>query len=227
MDFGIIVDGAVIVVENVFRRLGDLKDKSNKTALRNAIELATVEVGRPTFFSMLIIIAAHHSHLHSSTPRRPHLRAYGLDCHQRARGFVAPFDHARSPVMLPSPAQNIPHQENAVVRFFQKALPRRSSLGVGSSQIGHHRGVDWVHRESGHGPRLGTEFLPELNEGSIWVNANLPPGISVRTSQDLPVPGFARPSVARRKCARSFPKPAGLKTAPIPSPSIWPRFLWI
>src|SRR5207253_3050216 len=27
--------------------------------------------------------------------------------------------------------------------------------------------------------RLGTEFLPELNEGSIWVNANLPPGISV------------------------------------------------
>jgi len=59
MDFGIIVDGAVIVVENVFRRLGDLKDKGNKTAFRNAIESATVEVGRPTFFSMLIIIAAH------------------------------------------------------------------------------------------------------------------------------------------------------------------------
>src|SRR5258706_13880278 len=59
MDFGIIVDGAVIVVENVFRRLGELKDKSSQSALRDAIELATVEVGRPTFFSMLIIIAAH------------------------------------------------------------------------------------------------------------------------------------------------------------------------
>jgi heavy metal efflux system protein len=28
-------------------------------------------------------------------------------------------------------------------------------------------------------PRLGSEFLPELNEGSIWVNFNLPPGISI------------------------------------------------
>src|SRR5262249_37270830 len=28
-------------------------------------------------------------------------------------------------------------------------------------------------------PRLGSEFLPELNEGTIWVNATLPPGISV------------------------------------------------
>src|SRR5216110_3365014 len=34
MDFGIIVDGAVIVVENVFRRLGELKDKSDRKALR-------------------------------------------------------------------------------------------------------------------------------------------------------------------------------------------------
>src|SRR5205807_5068083 len=44
MDFGIIVDGAVIVVENVFRRLGELKNSQNKLAFRNAIELATVEV---------------------------------------------------------------------------------------------------------------------------------------------------------------------------------------
>src|SRR5258707_10882571 len=57
MDFGIIVDGAVIVVENVFRRLGELKEVGQKKAIRDVIELATVEVGRPTFFSMLIIIA--------------------------------------------------------------------------------------------------------------------------------------------------------------------------
>src|SRR6266581_27273 len=62
MDFGIIVDGAVIVVENVFRRLTDeahahhqLDDKARK----NAILEAAIEVGRPTLFSMLIIIAAH------------------------------------------------------------------------------------------------------------------------------------------------------------------------
>src|SRR5215471_12760054 len=59
MDFGIIVDGAVIVVENVFRRLGELKDVGNWKTRLSTIEHATVEVGRPTFFSMLIIIAAH------------------------------------------------------------------------------------------------------------------------------------------------------------------------
>src|SRR5207245_2358517 len=60
MDFGIIVDGAVIVVENIFRRLSAQKEPSkNKAAFLNTILEATVEVGRPTFFSMLIIIAAH------------------------------------------------------------------------------------------------------------------------------------------------------------------------
>src|SRR5262249_19167091 len=58
MDFGIIVDGAVIVVENVFRRLSEHRGEDRKR-LRGAIEEATLQVGRPTFFSMLIIIIAH------------------------------------------------------------------------------------------------------------------------------------------------------------------------
>ena len=63
---GIIVDGAVIVVENVFRRLSmvdqfhdDKVDrKEDRYRLHTIIE-AAVEVGRPTLFSMIIIIAAH------------------------------------------------------------------------------------------------------------------------------------------------------------------------
>src|SRR5207302_1288109 len=34
-------------------------------------------------------------------------------------------------------------------------------------------------------PRLGTEFLPELNEGTIWVNANMPAGISLSETMAL------------------------------------------
>src|SRR5438128_526527 len=58
MDFGIIVDGAVIVVENVFRRLSE-SHSEDREHLRDTIEEATLQVGRPTFFSMLIIIIAH------------------------------------------------------------------------------------------------------------------------------------------------------------------------
>src|SRR5689334_24023867 len=59
MDFGIIVDGAVIVVENVFRKLSEPHKPRTRESLRETIEEATAEVGRPTFFSMLIIIVAH------------------------------------------------------------------------------------------------------------------------------------------------------------------------
>src|SRR3954468_14306836 len=57
MDFGIIVDGAVIVVENVFRKLSD--PGHERTPRVQRILDAAIEVGRPTLFSMLIIIAAH------------------------------------------------------------------------------------------------------------------------------------------------------------------------
>src|SRR5205085_6302949 len=57
MDFGIIVDGAVIVVENIFRRVAAETDVSR--SFKGLIAEAAAEVGRPTFFSMLIIIIAH------------------------------------------------------------------------------------------------------------------------------------------------------------------------
>src|SRR5262249_10724409 len=59
MDFGIIVDGAVIVVENVFRRMSERKDPRDAAGAKSVILEATAEVGRPTLFSMLIIIIAY------------------------------------------------------------------------------------------------------------------------------------------------------------------------
>src|SRR6266516_8112809 len=64
MDFGIIVDGAVIVVENIFRKLAEHSShqrgfKRDRRALKEVILEAATEVGRPTLFSMLIIITAH------------------------------------------------------------------------------------------------------------------------------------------------------------------------
>src|SRR5205823_4829912 len=62
MDFGIIVDGAVIVVENVFRTLAERPAGTGDAPVestRRVILEATEQVGRPTLFSMLIIIVAH------------------------------------------------------------------------------------------------------------------------------------------------------------------------
>src|SRR5438876_9192518 len=59
MDFGIIVDGAVIVVENIFRKLSEHRHAHDNKQMRTVIMEAATEVGRPTFFPMLIIIIAH------------------------------------------------------------------------------------------------------------------------------------------------------------------------
>src|SRR6266404_1672207 len=59
MDFGIIVDGAVIVVENIFRKLSEHDHSTDRNKVRDLVLNAAAEVGRPTFFSMVIIIVAH------------------------------------------------------------------------------------------------------------------------------------------------------------------------
>ncbi|MEX8513718.1 MAG: efflux RND transporter permease subunit, partial [Leptothrix ochracea] len=67
MDFGIIVDGAVIIVEHIVHQLslapkapstGSTAAEEHESRLRTVLG-ATIDVGRPTLFSMLIIIAAH------------------------------------------------------------------------------------------------------------------------------------------------------------------------
>ncbi|TMH88028.1 MAG: efflux RND transporter permease subunit, partial [Betaproteobacteria bacterium] len=47
-------------------------------------------------------------------------------------------------------------------------------------------------------PQLGTEFLPELNEGAVWVNVNYPSSVSVSEAQEL--------SKRVRNAIRKFPE---------------------
>ncbi len=120
MDFGIIVDGAVIVVENVFRRLGELKDTSNKKTRLAAIERATVEVGRPTFFSMLIIIAAH---IPIFTLQRHEGRIFAPMAWTVTSALTGSL--LLSLTLVPLLClfllrRKIPHEENALVRFIKR-----------------------------------------------------------------------------------------------------------
>ena len=183
MDFGIIVDGAVIVVENVFRRLGELKGDQSQSSLRAAIEQATVEVGRPTFFSMLIIIAAH---IPIFTLQRHEGRIFAPMAWTVTSALVGSLLFSLTLVPLLCfflLRKNVPHEENLVVRFIKR--PYVVSLGWA---LEHPKtvilsGLAAFTVSLALAPKLGTEFLPELNEGTIWVNANLPPGISVEEAR--------------------------------------------
>ena len=184
MDFGIIVDGAVIVVENVFRRLSERSGPRDFDSTRQVILEATTEVGRPTFFSMLIIIAAH---LPIFTLQRHEGRIFAPMAWTVTSALIGSllFSLSLVPLLcLGLLRGKLPHEDNRLVRACKRLYGPvlRWALRVPATVL--TAAVVALAATLALVPRLGTEFLPELNEGTIWVHLNLPPGISVRETID-------------------------------------------
>jgi cobalt-zinc-cadmium resistance protein CzcA len=188
MDFGIIVDGAVIVVENVFRRLSaeaharhELDDKARK----NAILEAAVEVGRPTLFSMLIIIAAH---IPIFTLQRHEGRIFAPMAYSVVSALVGALILSLTLVPLLCSVmlkRNLPEQENFIVRAAKRAYAPALAWALRKPNVVLMSAVLALAASLALVPRLGTEFLPELNEGAIWVNVFLPTSVSVSEAQEM------------------------------------------
>src|SRR5689334_706846 len=183
MDFGIIVDGAVIVVENVFRKLTE--NPHDRTPRLKRILDAAVEVGRPTLFSMLIIIAAN---IPIFTLQRHEGRIFSPMAWSVTSALVGSLILSLTLVPLLCLAllrENLPEKENALVhackRVYEPVLAwaiwnKKMVVGIALAALAASLAVV---------PKLGTEFLPELNEGSIWVNVNMPPSVSVTEAQKM------------------------------------------
>ena len=179
MDFGIIVDGAVIVVENVFRKLAEHHQPRNHESIRQTILEATTEVGRPTFFSMLIIIAAH---IPIFTLQRHEGRIFAPMAYTVTSALIGSLLFSLTLVPLLCYfllRKNLPEKENQLVLFCKRAYQPVLTWALGHRTVVLAAALGALLISLAAVPRLGTEFLPELNEGSIWINVTLPPGISV------------------------------------------------
>ena len=179
MDFGIIVDGAVIVVENVFRKLAEHQEPRNHESIRQTILEATTEVGRPTFFSMLIIIAAH---IPIFTLQRHEGRIFAPMAYTVTSALIGSLLFSLTLVPLLCYfllRKNLPEKENQLVLFCKRAYQPVLTWALGNRKVVLAAALGALLVSLAAVPRLGTEFLPELNEGSIWINVTLPPGISV------------------------------------------------
>src|SRR5258706_391504 len=179
MDFGIIVDGAVIVVENVFRRLSEKEHGGNRRAISATILEATCEVGRSTFFSMLIIIAAH---IPIFTLQRHEGRIFAPMAWTVTSALVGSL--LLSLTLVPLLCyfllrRNLPHEENFIVQFCKRLYHPALLWSLRHRTVVLTTAVSALVASLLIVPRLGSEFLPELNEGSIWININLPSSVSV------------------------------------------------
>jgi heavy metal efflux system protein len=179
MDFGIIVDGAVIVVENIFRQLSEHRPSAGRMALSDAILEATAQVGRPTFFSMLIIIIAH---LPIFTLQRHEGRIFAPMAYTVVSALIGSllFSLTLVPLLcLYLLRGGLPEKENVLVRGCKRLYWPILQLALRYRKVVIAAAVIVLVASLSLVPKLGSEFLPELNEGTLWVNATLPAGISV------------------------------------------------
>jgi len=178
MDFGIIVDGAVIVIENIMHRLAERKEAMSDGERREVIIDAANEVGRPTLFSMLIIIAAH---IPIFALQRHEGRIFQPMALSVTTALVGSLIFSLTLVPLLAYwmlRKKLPHGDNRVVATSKRlyapvlawALNRRRTV------VAIALGVFALSMVAAS--RLGSEFLPELNEGTIWVNLRLPSSVS-------------------------------------------------
>ncbi|MEG1564173.1 MAG: efflux RND transporter permease subunit, partial [Bacteroides sp.] len=182
IDFGIIVDGAIVMMETILKKRESTPEEelSKEGVIRRATEVA-----RPIFFSTLIIITAYlplfafeHIERKMFTPM-----AYTV-------GYALIGALAVALLLIPGLA------------FLAYRMPRKSYKNHWLEKL-----TAVYHRQMVHiveHPRriiaplagiligaavlsvtVGKDFLPPLDEGSIWIQVQLPPGISIEKSKEM------------------------------------------
>jgi cobalt-zinc-cadmium resistance protein CzcA len=205
IDFGIIVDATVIMVENIFRHLSEPGDGApivhapgNLSSKLHRILLSATEVGKSIFFSTAIIIAAFIPLFTMQGVEgqifAPMAKTYG---YALIGALLATFTVAPvlSSFLLPEKVQE---KEPFLLRKIRPAYMSALRGALRFRYITAGVAVALLALTVMLLPLLGTEFLPKLEEGNLWVRASLPPTISLDAGE---------PYVARmRDVMRSFPE---------------------
>lgn len=185
VDFGIIVDGAVIIVEHLFFRLSRDPPRNQHSASER-IARAISEVARPTLFSLLIIIAAY---IPIFALERVEGRMFGPMAHTVVSALVGALvvSFTLVPVLslLSMSKRPISPRQSPLVTWSRKlykpvlSFSLKNPVAIGILAAGAMASALVLM------PRLGSEFLPELNEGSLYVTFTLPENISLTEGRKL------------------------------------------
>jgi cobalt-zinc-cadmium resistance protein CzcA len=185
LDFGIIVDGTLIMVEHIVRALDARGSHSTRDSVFDTIREAALEVERPIFFSLMIIVAAY---IPLFTLERVERRLF------TPMAFTVCFALFGSMLLA---LTLIPVLATYLFRHAPKTWDNPMLAWLSAR---YERALGWTIRHPGRvlvgaatvvaaalvmSAFLGTEFLPQLDEGVVWIRANFPAGISLTKSADL------------------------------------------
>jgi cobalt-zinc-cadmium resistance protein CzcA len=188
LDFGIIVDGTLIMVEHIVHLLGERETSGQLESgggVIGAIRDAALEMERPIFFSLLIIIAAY---IPLFTLERVERRLFTPMAFTICYALFGSMIIALT--LIPVFATYLFRKgakdwDNPVLVFLMKLYRRalQTTMARPVATIGLSLAV--VFAAFGLAMALGSEFLPQLDEGVIWVRATLAPGVSIDKSAEV------------------------------------------
>ena len=190
VDFGIIIDGAVVMVEGLFVALDHKAkevgmEKFNKLAKLGLFKQVGAEMGKAIFFSKLIIITC----------------LIPIFAFQKVEGkMFAPLAYTLGFALLGAliftltlvPAlssillrKNVRERHNPVVSFFENGVKFLFNKAYKFQKISLIIAFSFMALTFFSARFLGSEFLPELDEGALWVKSQLPMSASLSQSKEI------------------------------------------
>jgi heavy metal efflux system protein len=193
VDFGIIVDSGVILVENIFRNF-QAPEGNRRQLLMEAgpsttgtswndrlrlIYLSALQVDKAIFFSAAITIAAFVPLFTMQGVEGqifgPMAKTYG---YALFGALIATFTISPVLASLLMP-QHVRETETMLVRALRRVYTPVLRWTLAHKAVSATIGVAFLVVAGLLVPRLGTEFLPHLEEGNLWIRASMPPTISL------------------------------------------------
>jgi heavy metal efflux system protein len=176
IDFGILIDGTVVMMENIYRELG--LRAGQQYDLREAILVAARDVDRPVFYSVAVIIAGY-------------LPIYAL---RGASGrLFHPMADTMSYALVGALLLSLTLVPVLISYWFKSGVREKVNRPYEWVKRIYGLQLDWAldHRALTMGvalaifgavlllvPLIGGEFMPHLDEGALWVRATMPYTIS-------------------------------------------------
>ncbi|HEU4990593.1 MAG TPA: CusA/CzcA family heavy metal efflux RND transporter [Gemmatimonadaceae bacterium] len=196
IDFGILVDGAVVMVENVFRRLAERRD--DRIPIRAVIADAAAEVDRPIVYAIAVIVAGFLPIYVLSGPSGRLFKPMADTTIAALIGSLLITVIVLPPLCAWALRRGVRERRNAAFEWVKDlyahtldwSLAHRTAVVAGSVAL---FAVAIAMTFS-----IGAEFMPKLDEGALWVRATMPYTISFQESSK-----FA-PQI--RKILKSFPQ---------------------
>ena len=190
IDLGIIVDSSVIMLENIYRHLAHHAPRAPEgreaslTDKLHRILTSAVEVDRAILFSVVITVSAF---IPLFTMQGVEGQIFGPMARTYAYALlgavIATFTvtPVLSSVLLPARVSEI---ETFLVRQIRRVYQIVLPLAVRRFRVAAMIAIAFLAVCGVLGVRLGTEFLPKLEEGNLWIRALLPPTITLDAGRD-------------------------------------------